>query len=1037
LWVLIRKSHKTILSLLASCFLPVMLLAQTLPDLKFRHLNITNGLPSDKIFFSYKDSKNLLWIATSNGLIRYDGLHYKLYVERKGNNTGFYGKSIGKIIEDSLGNLYIGNERGINYYERRKERFTHLFYKQDGDGKEFITPQYIDNNNKLWFFSSGANRLVSYDSKTKEFREKQADCAARLITYPTAFYNRLQLIVSVNLTDGVRVFTCHNGEPTSHKDYFSKGNDRYPEAIIKHKLYVQDAQNIWLPSNLGLIWLNPFNEKFTLFQTYGKKEVGSVTCVSPLDERYLLVGTAGNGVLVFDRLSREFVKNIRHIDSDPASPSSNQIDDILCDIEKNIFITNYGKGVDIASWPGPAVLHSFSRQSTALFGTTNNLRFMHRVADSLFWCANEENKILQWNRLNNGVSEPEYLKEFNRRNKGRIIRQIYNDNDRKTWIVTDDALYYKSMSNDHLYTIPVEASAKRIAMLDTGRYLFTTHRSLFLLTYAAQGWSVREITELAKEKLSAHSTILTDVAGGSIYILSEWGQVISQLKPFSDRFRLVKKSTWSYTPCGESYFYSDSRFILLPGAGGLLQLDKNDFSFKKRCEGQVADNELASLIKYNDSTLFVLSVNSLLKITLPDWISSTENLPLPDAIKKNLLYKSLYSDNELIYLATNDGIIQYNPLQKNNGHIEPEIYFSSIVTDDKNDTLFPAPQYNEEITVSAATTRLDIFLSNLNFADGNSLHDIQYQLVNYQASPQPVDANGALHINKPAPGEYFLKIIHRDDAKLLKQLKIVFKPRWYQTTWFKTALTLLVICMGFWIYRMRIGQIRKQAKLKSDYENKMIHLEMQNLRSQMNPHFIFNSLNSINSFIVENKTHLASDYLTKFSRLIRLILEHSKNESISLEKELETLRLYFLMESLRFDKKFDYFVYVEPDLDTQLIKIPPMIIQPYAENAIWHGLLHKTGKRKVEVRIKRFRYGNGQLSASESLLIEIEDNGVGRSRAAALKSKNSTSSKSYGMQITGQRIIQLNKENKIAVIDLQDDNGNAIGTKVDILICYQ
>jgi uncharacterized membrane-anchored protein YhcB (DUF1043 family) len=1032
--VLVTGLHKPIAWLFTGYFLPVVLLAQPFPDLKFRHLTITNGLPGDKAFFSYKDSKNLLWIATSNGLIRYDGLHYKLYVERKGNNNGFYGKSIAKIIEDSTGNLYIGNERGINYYERSNEQFSHLFYKQDAEGKEFITPQYVDNNNKLWFFSSQAKKLVTYDLNTKQFQEKSADCAERLITYPTTFYKPLQLVVSVNLVDGIRIFTCVNGELAIRKDYFSKGSSRYPEAIIRHKLYIQDTENIWLPSNRGLIWLNPSTEKFTVYKIFNEKEIGSVTCVSPFDKRYLLVGTGSNGVFVFDKLSGAFIKNIRHIDNDPASPASNQTDDILCDKEKNIFITNYGKGVDIASWPNPAVIHSFSRQSTLPFGTTNCLVFIRRIADSLFWCVNEENKILQWNSMNNEVTEPTCLNNFNRQNKRRIIKDIYNDNDKKTWIVTDEALYYKNIFGNDLHAIPVEGNAKRIAMLSRGRYLFTTHRSLFLLTSKPPGWDIREITELLKENLRAHTTILTDSTDESVYILSEWGQVIAQLKPRNDSFRLIKKSAWSSTPCGESYSYRDNRFILLPGAGGLLQFDKKDFSFKTLLEGQVADNELTSLITYNDSTLVALSVNSLVKITLPDWVSSVENLPLEGTIKKNLLYKSLYTDNKFIYLATNDGLIQYNPFRKESKHSDPEIYLSSIVTDGRHDTLFPAPQYHAEISASPATTGLDIFFSNLNFATGNSLDNIRYQLANYHTIPQPMEANGVVHIYKPAPGEYLLKITHSDDGRLLKQIKIVFLPYWYQTAWFKTALALFAVWMGVWIYRGRMRQIRKQTKLKSDYENKMIHLEMQNLRSQMNPHFIFNSLNSINSFIIENKTHLASDYLTKFSRLIRLILDNSKNESVPLEKELETLRLYFLMESIRFDKKFDYAVHVEPGIDTQLVKVPPMIIQPYAENAIWHGLLHKSEKGKVEINIKRAANQNGSLVLRESLVIEIIDDGVGRSKAAALKSKNSTSNKSYGMQITEQRVKQLNKQNNIEIIDLEDNNGQGVGTKIKILV---
>jgi hypothetical protein len=1004
---------------------PVECIAQPIPDLKFRHLNISNGLPGNKIFFSYKDSKNLLWIATSAGLIRYDGIHYKVYAERKGNNTGFYGNSIAKIIEDSLGNLYIGNERGINYYERSKEQFTHIFYKQDSKGKEFITPQYVDENNKLWFFSSSAGKLVSYDLKTKEYRENPADCMERLIPFPAVLYKSLQIIVSINLVNGIRVFTCKSGEPVSHKDYFTKAGNNYPQAIISHKLYIQDTQNLWLPSNLGLIWLNPYAQKFSIHHDFEKKEIGTVTCVTSFTEKYLLVGTSVNGIFIFDRILGKFIKNIRHTESDPASLSSNAISDIQCDKEKNIFITIYGRGIDIASWPNPAVLQSFSQQSTQPFNTSNNLKFISRIRDSLFWCVNQENKILQWNALSNAVSEPVFLKKFNLSNNGQTINQLYSDKDKKTWIVTNNTLYYKTLSDNTLHPIPVEASAKRIIMLNKGRYLFTSHRSLFLLTDETPEWHIREITELVKEKLSAHSTILMDSIEGKIYLLSEWGQVISQLKEFSDSFRLIKKSAWSNTPCTESYSYNDNQFILLPGANGLLQFNKNDFSFKKRCEGEVADNELASLVQYNDSIFFVLSVNSILKIRLPGWVSSKVNLPFPDALKKNLFYQSLYCDGKFVYAATSDGIIQYNPGLVPGKNDKPDIYFSSVVAYKEKDSFYEAPQYKETILVSPNARGLSIFLSNLNFASGNSLDAVQYQLVNYHTNPQQIDENGRIYINKLAPGKYFLKIISKNDGSVLKQIIIIWQPYWYQAKWLKVVLLLIVTFGAIAVYRSRIRQIREKIKLRSDYENKMLHLEMQNLRSQMNPHFIFNSLNSINSFIVENKTHLASDYLTKFSRLIRLILDNSKNESILLEKELETLKLYLLMESLRFDKKFDYFVYTEPDIDGQLIKVPPMIIQPYVENAIWHGLLHKNEKGKVHVHLKKIH---------QALQIIIEDNGIGRVKAAAMKSKNIEGTKSYGMQITALRIEQLNRKNEVETIDLTDEQGNASGTRVTVTI---
>jgi anti-sigma regulatory factor (Ser/Thr protein kinase) len=276
----------------------------------------------------------------------------------------------------------------------------------------------------------------------------------------------------------------------------------------------------------------------------------------------------------------------------------------------------------------------------------------------------------------------------------------------------------------------------------------------------------------------------------------------------------------------------------------------------------------------------------------------------------------------------------------------------------------------------------------------------------------------------------FSKVINETEAKYQtekkqQQITLLEKENENKNKNLLSISISLIIITGCILYIARTNRIRKAAKLRADYEKKMISLEMQNLRSQMNPHFIFNSLNGINSYIVQNKTHLASDYLTKFSRLIRLILENSKNETITLKKELETLKLYLLMESLRFEKRFDYSIQINEGIDAHLIKLPTMIIQPYVENAIWHGLLHKQDKGNVYIYI----------SIVENVLgIIIEDNGIGRQKATEMKSKNSTSNKSYGMQITSQRITHLNKDNRAEIVDLKDEQGNVLGTKVILSI---
>ena len=202
---------------------------------------------------------------------------------------------------------------------------------------------------------------------------------------------------------------------------------------------------------------------------------------------------------------------------------------------------------------------------------------------------------------------------------------------------------------------------------------------------------------------------------------------------------------------------------------------------------------------------------------------------------------------------------------------------------------------------------------------------------------------------------------------------------------------------------------------------------MQALRAQMNPHFIFNSLNSINRFILQNNKAQASEYLTKFSKLVRMILQNSQASLISLEAELEALDLYLEMEALRFNYHFDYKITTSKDLDIEVLQVPPLILQPYVENAIWHGLMHKEEKGHLNIEV---------LEKDDQLYFSIEDNGVGRQKSKELASKTATKHKSMGLRITANRIAILQKngstESPVTIRDLVDSNGVAAGTEVII-----
>ncbi|UKN00807.1 tetratricopeptide repeat protein [Paracrocinitomix mangrovi] len=234
---------------------------------------------------------------------------------------------------------------------------------------------------------------------------------------------------------------------------------------------------------------------------------------------------------------------------------------------------------------------------------------------------------------------------------------------------------------------------------------------------------------------------------------------------------------------------------------------------------------------------------------------------------------------------------------------------------------------------------------------------------------------------------------------------------------------IVVFILLFFIYR----QLKLTKSQKEIIEKQNIEIEMKALRAQMNPHFIFNSLNSINSYIIKNKAEIAADYLTKFAKLMRLVLENSEKNLITLENELESLKYYLDLEQLRFNGNFEYELNIK--MDTDFIRVPPLILQPFVENAIWHGLLHK-------------KDGNGVITITVSEIDEyahivIEDNGVGRKKASELRTVDPNKKQSMGLNITENRLKALQQATgfKIDVIieDVITNQNTVAGTRVKLI----
>lgn len=459
--------------------------------------------------------------------------------------------------------------------------------------------------------------------------------------------------------------------------------------------------------------------------------------------------------------------------------------------------------------------------------------------------------------------------------------------------------------------------------------------------------------------------------------------------------------------------------ILFSGYGGwniVSPRGKIIFSFFTD-KYKVANDHIEGISEDNKGTIWFACAEGLNQYSFKTdkvvRVASLDGLASDD-----LTYGYFKLKNDQLLLGTYFGSQQVDLNKVTQSQLINKLELTAII----KDGIYQNPSANELI-VNHDFTQIDLLFSALTFAEKAKI------IYRYQFEGEKkwhnLGANPKLSFIKLSPGSYTLKIEAGDNLGHWQAQSIRFfikvKPPFYYRYWFIGLILLVLVAVGFVISRYFVGQ----EKIKGILKRQIKEMEMQTLRSQMNPHFVFNTLNSINSYIIQNQKEIASDYLTRFSKLMRNILDLSKHEAISLFKEIQTLQLYLELEALRLENKFDYSIIIDHTIEQDLVQIPPLIIQPFVENAIWHGIINKKMQGTIYIKIKKT--GENQIE------ICVEDDGIGRRAASKLKIQQ-VHHKSYGIDITINRLQLLDAQNSVAIIDLYDAQQNALGTKVLIKI---
>ncbi len=379
----------------------------------------------------------------------------------------------------------------------------------------------------------------------------------------------------------------------------------------------------------------------------------------------------------------------------------------------------------------------------------------------------------------------------------------------------------------------------------------------------------------------------------------------------------------------------------------------------------------------------------------------------------------------IVWVATNSGVAKFNKHHLKRNLTPPRLSIDEITINEE--------PLNKEMSYDFPHSKNSLAISFTGMSYRNCGHvKYRYRMTGIDDSWIETTSR-TVRYPSLAPGNYTLEVQAANEDGVWSKAEImqfVIHPPFWKTLWFATLIVLLILVGVFLLFRMREKRREKKAEHTRMLEQQKliaVRAELKALRAQMNPHFTFNTLSAIQTAVNDSDPEKASEYIVNFAHLIRKVLENSRHRRIKLNEEIEMLHLYVGLEQLRFSNKFEYSIEVDPNLDTDYVEIPSMVIQPYVENAIIHGLASKKGKGRLMIRM---------TLEKDNLLCVVEDNGIGRENAMKIKASKNLKRDSMAMSITEDRMelyrTELGEEFSLKITDLKDETGNPSGTRVEL-----
>ena len=1017
-----------------------------------------------------QDNQGYMWLASKNGLFKYDGYQMTHFKNNPLDQNSLGSDALESICIDRDGIIWIGTfNAGLDRFDPVTNQFTH--YRHDPKDPSSIINDTVDvvfsdRNGTLWV---GAHGLEKFDPNTNKFihyRNKANDNTSISSNVVRAIYEDRKgdlwigtgSVYGPDETDpaegGLNKMNRTTGTFTRYKH---DPND--PNSLINNKvraIFEDSKGNFWVgTSGDGLHTMNRVTGKF---------------------DRHLFDPKHP------EKLSRPALNKETHYD---------HITFIKEDTTGSIWIGTSEAGLNYYDPVKQRITHFESEKDTAGSYRDYTAWWAYTSREGVLWISSLHGSLYRVNPLqarvpfypipSNGVTSIYQFPDgntligtgrdgvFQKEVSGTLTKKYTHDPDDPKTITSNDISFIKEDKHGDLW-IGTFGHGLNLLNDKTGAFTKYIHdnknenvlgNNYCMSLYEEEPgdlWigTFKGINRFNKKKGTFRyytfypdanaeygpnlvTTILKDRHSKWWAACWERGGV-QQFDPETGKFKTYLKGA-SIINLLEDH----AGILWASGREGLYRFDQGtDFFYRFDDLGFLSEtSEVRNLLEDNRGNLWMTTSTGIVKVNA----QRTESTLIGKSygiVGTDFSFLSAYKNAEgKLFFGATGGYFSFFPDEVIQEMRPPEIVITSFKISNK----LIEPNSNGPLTEPLASIKKirlnheqDVFAFGFVGIDYSNPEDNRhlFMLENYDQGWNLAGAErNAIYFNVP-PGKYVfrVKVVNSYGIWAERNIEVIITPPWWSTWWFRIGAILFIAGVFYAFIRWRINQkfnrqLEQSEKDKqlAELRQKTGELEMQALRAQMNPHFVFNSLNAINRFILENNKTQASEYLTKFSRLVRMILQNSQSALITLESELESLKLYLELEALRFDHRFDYKISVPKDLDIDILKVPPLIIQPYAENAIWHGLMHKEEKGHLGIDI---------IQEQDHLIFKIKDDGIGRKQSAATTSKTATKHKSLGLKITADRIAMMqrskNGQSPVVINDLENTDGSAAGTEVIIKI---